>query len=168
DLDWFISCARVTPSARNAQQIRFIEVLGSACQKLFPLTHWAMALKDWKGPAEGERPTAFLAILVPEKGSPTDLIDAGIVCQTIQLASHSRGLGCCIIKSFEAEACTKLLTPPEGLKIELILGLGVAAEIRKVCDLPPDGSLSYFRDAAKVHYVPKRSCTELIVKCLDS
>ncbi|MBQ7606573.1 MAG: nitroreductase family protein [Desulfovibrionaceae bacterium] len=163
DLDWLVSCARLTPSARNAQVVRFIEVTGEACEKVFPLTHWAMALKDWKGPAEGERPTAFLALLLPEKADALASVDLGIVAQTIQLAAHSRDLGCCIIKSFELGKMTELLPVPEGYVISLVLGLGVAAEKRVVSDVPEDGSLSYWRDEAGTHYVPKRSLSDLIV-----
>ncbi|MBQ9537014.1 MAG: nitroreductase family protein [Desulfovibrionaceae bacterium] len=163
DLDWLIDCARVTPSARNAQQLRFIEVLGKTCKELFPLTHWAMALKDWGGPAEGERPTAFLGLLIPKNPAPTTYIDCGICAQTIQLAAHSRGYGCCIIKSFEQNQAQSLLQVPSDLQLELLLGLGVASEERKVVDVPESGSLNYFRDANNVHYVPKRAREELII-----
>ena len=163
DLDWLIDCARLTPSARNAQQVRFIEVLGDTCGELFPLTMWAAALKDWKGPYEGERPTAFLGILLPRTAAETTWIDCGIVCQTIQLAAHSRGIGCCIIKAFNQEKASALLQVPEEFQLALVLGLGVAVEERNVVPVPENGSLTYFRDEKNVHYVPKRSREELIM-----
>ena len=164
NLDWLVECARVVPSARNAQVIKFVEVLGAKAKEVFPLTHWAMALKDWGGPKDGERPTAFIGLAIPKDAAPIALIDLGIVAQTIQLAAHSQGFGCCILKSFDVAATSKLLAIPEDLKLELLLGLGVALEVRKVTDVPADGSLNYFRDSAGVHYVPKRSLEELVIK----
>ena len=67
---------------------------GKTLDALFPLTKWAGALKDWGGPAEGERPTGFIAVLVPENAGELIFYDAGIAVQTIQLAAHSRGFGC--------------------------------------------------------------------------
>lgn len=163
DLDWLVSCARLTPSARNAQVVRFIEVTGTACDSVFPLTRWAMALKDWKGPALGERPTGYLALLLPKKADALASVDLGIVAQTIQLAAHSREIGCCIIKSFELQKLTELLPVPEDLEISLVLGLGVAAEKRVVSDVPADGSLAYWRDESGTHYVPKRPLSELVI-----
>ena len=65
DLEWLVDCARLAPSARNAQDLRFSLVTqGDTCKKLFALTRWAGALKDWGGPHSGEQPTAFIRILI--------------------------------------------------------------------------------------------------------
>lgn len=164
DLEWLLKCARLTPSARNAQVLRFISISqGPVCEQLFKLTRWAGALKDWKGPAEGERPTAFIAVLMPEDGGNIVSYDVGICCQTIQLAATSRGWGACMIQSFDQKGAADLLHVPAGLKIALLMGLGVAKEKRVVAKMPADGSFSYWRDANNVHYVPKRSLEELII-----
>ncbi len=164
DLDWLVDCARLTPSARNQQELRFITVRsGKTLDALFPLTKWAGALKDWGGPAEGERPTGFIAVLVPENAGELIFYDAGIAVQTIQLAAHSKGFGCCIIKSFDVKKSAELLAVPQGMKIALILGLGVAVEKRVIADIPENGTLNYWRDADCVHHVPKRPLEALIV-----
>ena len=164
DLDWLINCARVVPSARNGQNVKFVEVVGQKVYDIFPKTHWAMALKDWGGPKEGERPTAFIGLAIPKDAQPITLIDVGIVAQTIQLAAHSKDFGCCIIKSFDLADVSKSLEIPAELKLELLLGLGVALEVRKVAEVPESGSLNYFRDANGVHYVPKKPLADLIIK----
>ncbi|MDY3810863.1 nitroreductase family protein [Desulfovibrio sp. PG-178-WT-4] len=165
DLDWLADCARMAPSARNAQELRFILVgPGETCQKLFSLTRWAGALKDWGGPHPGERPTAFIAVLMPESGKELLCYDTGIACQTIQLAATSRGWGCCIIQAFDHKAAPELLGVPEGMKIALVLGLGVAKEKRVLAPMPADGSFGYWRDAEGVHHVPKRPLDELVLK----
>lgn len=164
DLDWLLECARLAPSARNAQELRFISVMqGSTLDCLFPLTRWAGALKDWHGPEQGERPTAFIATLMPEHAGYLICYDVGIACQTIQLAATSRGWGACMIQSFNHAEAAKLLNVPSGLKIALLVGLGVAVEKRVVAAMPADGSFTYWRDEDNVHHVPKRSLAELLV-----
>lgn len=165
DLDWLLECARLVPSARNAQELRFISVTqGPILDKLFPHTRWAGALKDWKGPEVGERPTAFIATLMPENASYLNCYDVGIACQTIQLAATSRGWGACMIQAFDHKEATELLNVPAGLKIALLVGLGVAVEKRVVAAMPEDGSYTYWRDENRVHHVPKRSLSELLIQ----
>lgn len=137
---------------------------GETCRKLFSLTRWAGALKDWGGPHPGERPTAFIAVLMPENGRELVCYDTGIACQTIQLAAASRGWGCCIIQSFDHKAVPELLGAPDGMKIALVLGLGVAKEKRALAPMPADGSFGYWRDAQGVHHVPKRLLHEIVLK----
>ena len=164
DLEWLVDCARLTPSARNAQALRFVLVgPGQTCQDLFAATRWAAALKDWGGPFPGERPTGFIAILAPQEGGEVLAYDTGIAAQTIQLAATSRGWGCCIILSFDRQKASALLHVPQDMKLSLVLGLGLAKEERVVTDLPSDGSTTYWRDAQGRHYVPKRALADLIV-----
>ena len=163
DLEWLVDCARLAPSAKNAQELRFVLVgNGDTCQKLFALTRWAGALKDWGGPHPGERPTAFVAILMPQSGKDLSCMDVGIAAQTIQLAATSRGWGCCMIQSFDHQAVPALLGVPQDMKVALVLGLGVAKEKRVVAPMPENGATTYWRDAEGVHHVPKRSLEDLI------
>lgn len=164
DQEWLVDCARLAPSARNAQELRFsIVAQGETCQKLFSLTRWAGALKDWGGPHPGERPTGFIAILMPQGGTELTFYDVGIAAQTIQLAASSRDWGCCIIKSFDHQAVPDLLQVPADLKVALVLGLGVASEKRVVSPMPASGAFGYWRDEQNVHHVPKRALDDLIV-----
>lgn len=165
DLEWLLECCRLAPSARNAQELRFITVnQPGICQNLVKISRWATAIKDWGGPKAGEQPTAFIATLMPEHGGNTLCFDAGIANQTIQLAASSRGWGACIILSFDHLKTAELLAPPEGLKIALIIALGIAAEKRVIEPMPENGSFNYWRDKDGIHHVPKRSIAELIVK----
>ncbi len=164
DLDYLLDCARLAPCGRNAQELRFITVNQSeTLDSLFGLTRWAGALKDWKGPQKGERPTAFIAVLMPERGGDILCFDVGIACQTIQLSATSRGWGACMIYSFERGAAHSLLKVDINYKIALLVGLGVALEKRVAEPMPEDGSFNYWRDANQVHHVPKRSLKELVI-----
>lgn len=164
DLDWLIDCARLTPSARNQQALRYSLITqGDVCDALFAKTSWAAALKDWGGPQPGERPTAFIAISLPGNAGHLTWVDLGIVVQTIQLAATSRSWGCCIIASFDVETCRTLCRIPEELSPRLVLGLGKAAETRVIEPVPADGKLSYWRDADGVHHVPKLALDQLVI-----
>ena len=91
DLEWLVDCARLTPCARNAQQLRYSLVgPGETCRRLFGMTKWAAALKDWGGPFPGERPTGFIVMSMPKNAGDLVWLDTGIAAQTIQLAASSR------------------------------------------------------------------------------
>ena len=167
DLLWLLTCAAYTPCARNAQVLRYVAVHSpQKCAELFASTRWAGALKDWGGPHEGERPTGYIAILSPVDCISLVHMDLGIAAQTIQLAAHSKGMGCCMHASFAREACTNLLQVPENMQIGLILALGMAKEERRLAPMPADGNFNYWRDERQVHHVPKRGLDELVLAVL--
>lgn len=164
DLDWLCACARLAPSGRNAQELRFIEIVEKeTCAKVFAHTRWAGAIKDGI-PKEGERPTAFIAVLMPEKSSEVLCFDMGIACQTIQLAATSRGWGCCMIYSYDHKEVADILNIPENLKPGLLLALGLALEERAVSNARAGDSLKYWRDDQGVHHVPKLELEDLVLK----
>jgi nitroreductase len=164
DLLRLTECASRAPCARNAQVLRYILVSSpEKCAELFAHLRWAGALKDWDGPAEGERPAAYAAVLIPRNGGPLVYMDAGIAAQTLQLAAHSKGIGCCMHASFAGEACTALLRVPGDMRIALILALGAPREERRLAPMPADGNFNYWRDARGVHFVPKRALSELVL-----
>ncbi len=164
---WLVDCARVTPCARNAQVLRYAAAESPAsCAALFPHTRWAGALKDWGGPQEGERPTLYIAILLPKESGKLVHMDTGIAAQTMQLAAHSRGWGCCMHASFDVAQCAPIFGVPQTMDMALLLAFGVVAEKRALASLPDDGNINYWRDAAHVHYVPKRALEDVLVSII--
>ncbi len=160
---WLVDCARIAPCARNAQVLRFVVAESKqACEAIFPNTRWAGALK-WDGPVSSERPTAYIAILTPEKPGKLVHMDVGIAAQTMQLAAQSKGIGCCMHASFNPKECTEIFQVPEGMEIALILGLGIEKEHRVLAQMPEDGSFTYWRNEEGIHYVPKRSLSEVLL-----
>ncbi len=165
-IHWLVDCARMAPCARNAQVLRFVAAESrQACEAIFPHTRWAGVLK-WDGPIAGERPTAYIAILTPEKSGKLVHMDVGIAAQTMQLAAQSKGMGCCMHASFNPKECAEIFQVPEGMEIALILGLGIEKERRVLADMPSDGSFTYWRDGEGIHYVPKRSLSEVLLHTL--
>ncbi len=164
-LEWLVDCARLVPSAKNQQALRFAIVESpEARAAFFPALRWAGALPDWPGPVEGERPSGYIVILAaPEKKGHLLSIDLGIVAQTIQLAAATRHMGCCMFQSFDAQLARSVLDVPEELDVIMPLALGLELEERRVAAVPPSGVLTYWRDKAGVHYVPKYALDTLLV-----
>lgn len=160
-----IALARVTPSAANAQALRFRLVHEpSDCAGVFATLGWAATLKDWPGPSEGERPAAYILVLVDKSLGGNRDVDVGIAAQTILLGATELGLGGCMLANVRRpDLLAQQSISPEEYALPLVIALGRPAEDVRLVPLPDSGSTAYYRDAASVHYVPKRALEELIV-----
>lgn len=151
------------PSARNMQPLKFM--LSHTAERnalIFPTLAWAGYLRTWPGPAEGERPAAYIVMLEDQQLSRSTAIDQGIVAQTIMLGAAERGLGGCIIAAFKREQLAQVLGLPEHLPPVLVLALGYPSEQVRIVPMPADGSVEYYRNSDDVHCVPKRGLSELL------
>lgn len=161
----FIDCARNTAASVNFQVLKYKIVNDELNnKKVFENLAWAGLLKDWKGPEEGERPSAYIIILCDTTISNSKQIDVGIAAQTILLAATEKGFGGCMFGSIRRDKLAEELNIDlERYSIELVIALGKPKEIVKIVDLPESGSTAYYRDENGVHYVPKRSVKEIII-----
>ena len=160
-----VNLARLSASGSNLQPLKYIV----SCQpetnaRIFPHTRWAGYLKDWPGPAEGERPAAYIVILGDTEIRKSFGCDHGIAAQSIMLGATERGLGGCMIGSIDRSRLRQVLDIPEQYEILLILALGKPKETVVLEEVGPDGNIRYYRDAEGVHHVPKRSLDELILR----
>jgi len=159
-----VDLARLSASGANLQPLKYILSCDPATNaRIFPHTRWAGYLKDWGGPKEGERPTAYVVILGDTEISKSFGCDHGIAAQSIMLGATERGLGGCMIGSIDRDALRQTLDIPEQYEILLVLALGKPKETVVVEEVGPDGNTKYYRDAQDVHHVPKRSLGDLIV-----
>jgi len=159
-----VNLARLSASGSNLQPLKYI----LSCEpetnaRIFPHMRWAGYLRDWPGPAEGERPTAYIVILGDTEIRKSFGCDHGIAAQSIMLGATERGLGGCMIGSIDRSELRQVLDIPEQCEILLILALGKPKETVVLEEVGPDGSVEYYRDAEGVHHVPKRSLDELIL-----
>ncbi|MDP3453414.1 MAG: nitroreductase family protein [Bacteroidales bacterium] len=162
DLRSMVEAARLSPSSRNVQPIKFFICNNRETNSLiFPHLGWAGYLKDWDGPQEGERPGGYIILLHDKSISATYSCDHGIFAQSILLRAVELGFGGCMIASFKKESLTQLLSLPDNLEIILVIALGRPKEI-VVIDEVKDGDIKYWRDSEGVHHVPKRALDELI------
>jgi nitroreductase len=87
-----VELARCSASARNLQPLKYI----LSCDKqqnalIFQSLAWAGYLKDWQGPSEGERPSAYIIIILGDTEiSQSFSCDHGIAAQIILLGATER------------------------------------------------------------------------------
>jgi nitroreductase len=159
-----VDLARCSASARNQQPLKYI----LSCSKennaiVFSCVHWASALKDWKGPVEGERPAGYIIILGDKEIGSNFGFDPGIAAQTIILGATEKGFGGCILGSAEKEKLRQLLDIRTKYEILLVVALGKPKEKVIMETMEPTDSFDYWRDANSVHHVPKRKLDDIII-----
>ncbi len=159
-----VELARLTASGRNLQVLKYAVVNDPmGCAALYPALAWAGYLKEWDGPAEGERPSAYIVLCCDTAIGPENKWDEGIAAQTILLGAVEAGLGGCMIGSIRREEIVRTLGLPENLTPVLVVALGVPKEGVVIVPVR-DGDVKYYRDEAGVHYVPKRSLDDILIK----
>lgn len=167
DLREWLTNIRLTPSPANLQPLKFILVnREDQNRQLFPLLKWAAYLKDWPGPAEGERPSAYIVILGNRNLSRFVDLDYGIALQTLLLSAVEKGWGGCVVASCDKKAIRRLFSVDPELEIAMVLALGRPVEKVAIEEIEA-GDIKYWRDENRVHHVPKRSLDELIYKVLE-
>src|SRR5512136_1041162 len=93
-----VDLARLSASGSNLQPLKFM----LSCDpeknaRIFACLGWAAYLKDWSGPAQGERPSAYIVILGDKNISQNFGVNHGIAAQSILLGATDKGLGGCMI-----------------------------------------------------------------------
>ena len=160
-----VDAARLVPSGKNAQPLRY--TIASSADKtnaIFPNLVWAAALKDWNGPAAGERPTGYIAVGTDVAVNENPQVDLGIAIQTMQLMATHMGLGCCILASIKVKEVHNLVEFPENIKLLVVLAFGSPTEVRDVVPVSESGSTTYYRTPDMVHHVPKHALDTVLLK----
>ena len=159
-----VDLGRCSASAANRQPLKYI--LSCDPEKnaqIFPHIGWAGALRDWPGPAEGERPSAYIIILLDTEISKSAGCDHGIAAQSILLGASERGLGGCMHGSAKKEELSKAFGILPRYEILLVVSLGKPKEEVVLETMGPDGNFNYWRDSDSVHHVPKRRLDDIII-----
>jgi nitroreductase len=159
-----VEAARQSGSARNKHPLRYMLFNDSdSCGKIFPTLAWAGYLKDWPGPDDGERPSAYMVQLGDLELTNDWWCDDGIAAQSMLLTAVEQGFGGCIIGSVQRERLREILNIPDRYKIIQVLALGKPVE-EVVIDEMVEGDIKYWRDEEGIHHVPKRGLDELIIR----
>jgi nitroreductase len=157
-----VDAARLSPSSRNVQPIKFYICNDRDMNdRIFPNLGWAGYLKEWDGPVEGERPSAYIILLHDTSVSQGYSCDNGIFAQSILLQAVDLGFGGCMIATFKKDEITQLLRLPKYLTPIMVIALGKPKEVVVIDDIKM-GDVKYWRDAGNIHHVPKRTLDELI------
>ena len=159
-----VDLARLSASAANLQPLKYI----LSCDPernavIFAHLAWAGYLKDWPGPREGERPSAYIVILGDTEVSQSFGCDPGIAAQSILLGATEKGLGGCLIASVQRQGLREALKIPARYEILYVLALGKPKEEVVIETVGSDGDIKYWRDSEGTHHVPKRPLDDIIV-----
>jgi nitroreductase len=159
-----VDLARLSASAGNMQPLRYILSCDPEKNALvFSTLAWARYIENWPGPAEGERPSAYIIVLEDRQVDHPLHCDHGIAAQSILLGATERGLGGCIIGSINKLNLRNELNIPVRYDILLVIALGKPKEKVEIEKLGADGCVKYWRDGEGVHHVPKRSLDDIIL-----
>jgi nitroreductase len=163
-LQELVNLARMSASSRNLQPLKYLLSADPVKNALiFRHLAWAGYLKDWDGPKEGERPSAYIVMLGDTEISNSFAVDTGITSQSILLGATEMGLGGCIIFSVQRQALQAELNIPSRYELVCVLAIGKPNEKSVIVPLRSPGDIKYWRDADSVHYVPKRALEEIII-----
>jgi nitroreductase len=158
-----VELARLSASAANLQPLKYLlSYTPEKNKKIFPHTKWAGYLRDWDGPKESERPSAYILILGDTEITKSFGCDHGIAAQNILLGAVEKGLGGCILGALNRKELHDSLGIPSRYQILIAIALGKRAE-KSVIETARDGNIEYWRDKKEVLHVPKRSPEELIL-----
>lgn len=165
DLLKIVNAARLSAYGANRQPLKYIIISEKeSCAKVFPHTKWAGYLPDWD-PSEGERPTAYIAILADSTIRPVKAadVDCGLAMTSMMLCAHELGIGSCAIGSIDREELHALFELDDIYHVSYLLALGYPAQSGSYFDMIDDNIKYYHDDEGNVH-VPKRTFNEVLIK----
>jgi nitroreductase len=159
-----VDMARLSASAMNLQPLKYyISCKPEKNSVIFQNIGWAAYLKDWPGPIEGDRPSAYIIILGDTEISKAFGCDHGIAAQSILLGATEKGLGGCMIATIHRKELSLALNILPQYEILLVIALGKPKEKVIIEQLAPNGDARYWRDSSDIHHVPKRSLSDIIL-----
>jgi len=160
-----VDLGRCSASGGNIQPLKYILSCNPEKNALiFPLLGFAGQFKDWPGPSEGERPSAYIFILGDNDiGKKYFEVDAGIATQNILLGAREKGLGGCMHHSIKRDELRDAFAIPSRYEILYVLSLGKPKEKVQLETVGHDGKTNYWRDSDSVHHVPKRTLDDIII-----
>jgi len=164
-LEELVDLARLSASVSNRQPLKYILSYEKDKNDLiFPTLAWAGYLKDWPGPTEGERPSAYIVMLNDTEITNNYWCDPGIAAQNILLGAIEKGLAGCMFASVKKDELRSALKIDKKYEILYALAIGKPKEKVVLETVGPEGDIKYWRDSQGVHHVPKRSLREIILE----
>lgn len=163
-LKQLVDLARLTPSSKNRQPLKYILVTGDDnCKSVFAHLRWAWFFKDWNGPTPSEQPPAYIIVVQDKEINDQADIDAGIVSQTILLGATEMGLGGCIIRTVNRYEIHKLFHLGDSMEVVLAIAIGYPNQSVILGEVGEDDDTVYYENEQGDHVVPKRSLEEVII-----
>ena len=129
-IEKIIECARLSPSACNAQPWKFVvvndkDILEKVAKKLYdPLVSGINKFALTFIVVVGEKRNLASKIGSIVKNKDYTSMDIGIACENICLAATELGLGTCMMGWFKEKDIKKILEIPDKKEVHLVISLG--------------------------------------------
>lgn len=162
-----VDLTRISQSPWNQQAVKFL--LSNRPEmnaEIFAHLHWASRMPEWGGPAEGQRPPAYIIVVGDRELGKIFNYDHVVAGISILLGATERGLGGCLVGAFSKKGMSATLKLSERYEPLLAIALGKPDETIVLDPVGPDGDTAYWNDESGVHHVPKRSLEDLILGIL--
>ncbi len=151
-----VNAGRLAPSSANLQPIEYVAIdEPQLVEKVFTTLKWAGYISPEGNPPLGERPVAYLVILVNQKkSSGCCQRDAAAAIENMILVALEEDIGSCWLGSIDRDALQNLLKLPEYITIDSVLALGYSNESPVIESM--EDSVKYWKDKEGRLHVPKR------------
>ncbi|MDW7669803.1 MAG: nitroreductase family protein [Bacillota bacterium] len=160
-----IDLARYSSSRGNRQPLKYIICNNDYInENIFKNLHWAKKIKNWPGPENGEKPTAYIIVLGDTEISNQLLIDTGLACQNILKGAVEIGYGGCMINNIDRVKIRELLNIEEKFEIMLVIALGKPKQVSYIESMSSKENIDYWFDNENNVHVPKRAIEDIITK----
>jgi nitroreductase len=121
-----LEAARLSPSASNRQEWKFIVVRNEETKKKLAKAAFGQSFI-------GEAPVVLVACGTESKaimacGQPAYTVDVSIACSFMILLAHELGIGTCWIGAFKEDEVKKILKIPDSVRIVAMIPLGYPDE----------------------------------------
>ena len=121
-----LEAARLSPSASNRQEWKFIVVKNKETKKKLAGAAFGQSFI-------GEAPVVIVACGTESKsvmgcGQPTHTVDVSIACSFMILEAYELGLGTCWIGAFKEDETKRILNIPESVRVVAVTPLGYPDE----------------------------------------
>lgn len=155
-----VDVARVCPSSRNQQALRFMVFSSETeCARVFPFMKWAAAL-DWKGPQPGERATGYILFIKPTGVQTAH--DSGIVGMAMKLTAAAEGWASVMLGGLDRAGLHRELCLPADMEIDIAIAFGRPGEVVVIEPLKSGAPVAYWHGNDSAHHVPKLSLGDLL------
>ena len=168
-LEKCVNAARLAPTASNRQLCEHVIVDD---ENLLPrvfdtIRNWLGETRPAGGWPSGRRPTAYIVTLIEsELENKTEgkrintMCDAGMAVENMALVAWERGLGSCVVRSYEEDELKELLNIPDKYEIGLMLALGHPDETIVTEEL--SDSYKLWVDSEGIRHVPKKKLADIL------
>ncbi|MGB9718515.1 MAG: nitroreductase family protein [Thermoproteota archaeon] len=158
-----LNAARLAPSGGNVQPCEYVLVTEkSLLDKVFRTLGWAMYIAPQGTPKEGEKPVAYIVVLVnTRRKAEGGEVDCAAAIENMILVAWEEGIGACWMASIDREKLREILAIPDYCKVCFVVALGYKAEEPVVEDMKGE-DVKYWRDENGVLHVPKRRLEDIV------